>query len=66
MKLEVLREIIKKKENKNEFAIVTNLATGNSEVFEKGKPLSKDFEKFIFRSMPVNIICSIKQSSKFC
>ena len=46
MKLEVLREIIKKKENKNEFAIVTNLATGNSEIFESGKSLSKDFEKF--------------------
>ena len=36
MKLEVLREIIKKKENKNEFAIVANLATGNSEIFESG------------------------------
>jgi len=47
MKLETLREIIKKKENKNEFAIVTNLATGNSEIFESGKSLSKDFEKFI-------------------
>ena len=47
MKLEILREIIKKKENKNEFAIVTNLATGNSEIFEKGKSLSKDFEKCI-------------------
>jgi len=46
MKLEVLREIIKKKESKNEFAIVTNLATGNSEIFESGKSLSKDFEKF--------------------
>ena len=34
------------KENKSEFAIVTNLTTGNSEVFEKGKSLSKDFEKF--------------------
>ena len=47
MKLEILREIIKKKENKNEFAIVTNLTTGNSEIFEKGKSLSKDFEKCI-------------------
>jgi len=47
MKLQTLREIIKKKENKNEFAIVTNLTTGNSEIFEKGKSLSKDFEKFI-------------------
>ena len=46
MKLEVLREIIKKKENKNEFAIVTNLASGNSEIFESGKTLSKDLEKF--------------------
>jgi len=46
MKLEILKEIIKKKENKSEFAIVTNLATGNSEIFEKEKPLSKDFDKF--------------------
>ena len=44
MKLEVLREIIKKKENRSEFAIVTNLTTGNSEIFEKGKSLSKDFK----------------------
>ena len=47
MQLKTLREIIKKKENKSEFAIVTNLATGNSEIFEKGKSLSKDFDKFI-------------------
>jgi len=46
MKLEILKEIIKKKEKKIEFAIVTNLATGSSEIFEKGKSLSKDFEKF--------------------
>jgi len=46
MKLEILKEIIKKKEKKIEFAIVTNLATGNSEIFEKKKSLSKDFEKF--------------------
>ena len=47
MQLKILQEIIKKKENKSEFAIVTNLATGNSEIFEKGKSLSKDFDKFI-------------------
>jgi len=47
MQLKTLQEIIKKKENKSEFAIVTNLTTGNSEIFEKGKSLSKDFEKFI-------------------
>ena len=46
MQLKTLKEIIRKKENKSEFAIVTNLATGNSEIFEKGKSLSKDFEKF--------------------
>jgi len=46
MQLKTLQEIIKKKENKSEFAIITNLATGNSEIFEKGKSLSKDFEKF--------------------
>tara|TARA_B100000029_G_C17277179_1_gene852114 strand:+ start:105 stop:785 length:681 start_codon:yes stop_codon:yes gene_type:complete len=46
MQLKILKEIIKKKENKSEFAIITNLVTGNSEIFEKGKPLGKDFEKF--------------------
>ena len=46
MQLKTLKEIIKKKENRSEFAIVTNLTTGNSEIFEKGKSLSKDFEKF--------------------
>ena len=46
MQLKTLQEIIKKKENKSEFAIVTNLTTSNSEIFEKGKSLSKDFEKF--------------------
>ena len=47
MQLKTLKEIIRKKENKSEFAIVTNLATGNSEIFEKGKSLSKGFEKFM-------------------
>ena len=37
MKLEVLQKIIKKKQNKSEFAIVTNLSTGESEIFEKNK-----------------------------
>ena len=46
MQLKTLQEVIKKKQNKSEFAIITNLATGNSEIFEKGKSLSKDFEKF--------------------
>jgi len=46
MQLKTLKKIIKKKENKSEFAIVTNLTTGNSEIFEIGKLLSKDLEKF--------------------
>ena len=37
MKLKTLQEIIKKKETKNEFAIVTNLSTGESEIFEENK-----------------------------
>tara|TARA_Y100001970_G_scaffold237423_1_gene297905 strand:- start:506 stop:1186 length:681 start_codon:yes stop_codon:yes gene_type:complete len=46
MKLETLKNIIEKKEKKSEFAIVTNLSTGDSEIFEKDKPLSKNFEKY--------------------
>ena len=46
MKINTLKEIIKKKENKNEFAIITNLKTGESEIYETGKKLSKDLEKY--------------------
>ena len=46
MKIETLKEIIKKKDNKLEFAIVTNLVTGESEIFEEKKSLSKNFEKY--------------------
>ena len=46
MKLKVLKEIIKKKENKSEFAIITNLETGNSEIFESNISISEDFEKY--------------------
>ena len=46
MKLKTLREIIKRKEAKSEFAIVTNLASGESEIFEKDKPLNGSFEKY--------------------
>jgi xanthine dehydrogenase accessory factor len=35
---------LKKKNNKSEFAIITNLSTGDSEIFEKDKPLSKEME----------------------
>ena len=44
MKLQTLKSVIKKKKNKSEFAIITNLKTGESEIFEKDKPLSKEME----------------------
>ena len=44
MKHSQLKEIIKKKASKTEFAIVTNLENGLSEIYEPGKSLSKDFE----------------------
>ncbi len=46
MKLQTLKSIIEKKKNKSEFAIITNLKTGESEIFEKSKPLSKEMEVY--------------------
>ena len=45
MKFELLKEIIRKKEKKIEFAIVTNLDNGESCIFEKNKLIDKNFEK---------------------
>ncbi|GIS66612.1 MAG: hypothetical protein CM1200mP5_3960 [Candidatus Pelagibacterales bacterium] len=47
MKKQLLDQIIKKKKNKNEFAIITNIANGESCFFEKNKPLDKNFEKYL-------------------
>ena len=44
MKRSQLKEIIKKKNSKTEFAIVTNLKSGLSEIYEPGKLLNKEFE----------------------
>ena len=44
MKHSQLKEIIKKKASKIEFAIVTNLENGLSEIYDPGKSLSKEFE----------------------
>ena len=44
MKLQTLKLIIEKKKNKSEFAIITNLSTGESEIYEPGRSLSKKFE----------------------
>ena len=46
MKLETLKTIIEKKKNKSEFAIITNISNGESEIFEKNKPLSKEMEVY--------------------
>ena len=46
MKKQLLKEIIEKKEKKIEFAIVTNLENGESYIFEKNKPIDKNFEKY--------------------
>ena len=46
MKIEILKEIIKKKSSKEQFAVLTNITNGNSEIFELGKPLSKEFENY--------------------
>ena len=46
MKKQLLKEIIEKKEKKIEFAIITNLENGASCIFEKDKPIDKNFEKY--------------------
>ena len=46
MKKNLLKKIIEKKEKKIEFAIITNLNNGESCIFEKDKPLDKNFEKY--------------------
>jgi len=46
MKLKTLQAIIKKKNSKIEFGIVTNLKNGESEIYEPGKSLSKEIEGY--------------------
>jgi len=46
MKKQLLKEIIEKKEKKIEFAIITNLENGESCIFEKNKPIDRNFEKY--------------------
>ena len=45
MKKQLLKEILDKKEKKIEFAIITNLENGESCIFEKNKPIDKNFEE---------------------
>ena len=39
MKIKTLNSIINKKKTKSEFAIITNLSTGESEIYEKKNSL---------------------------
>jgi len=43
MKIETLKEIIKKKSSDEQFAILTNLSNGSSEMFKLGTHISKNF-----------------------
>ena len=47
MKKQLLDQIIKKKKNKDEFAIITNITNGESCIFEKNEPIDKNFEKYL-------------------
>jgi len=46
MKKELLKKIIENKKKKIEFAIITNLYNGEGCIFEKDKPLDKNFKKY--------------------
>tara|TARA_B100000029_G_scaffold89864_1_gene79585 strand:- start:3723 stop:4403 length:681 start_codon:yes stop_codon:yes gene_type:complete len=46
MKKLLLKKIIEKKEKKIEFSIITNLDNGESFIFEKDKPIDKNFDKY--------------------
>ena len=46
MKLEIIKETLKNKSLKKEFALVTNLINGESEIFFPGNDLSEMFSKY--------------------
>ena len=47
MKKDVLNEIIEKKKQKIEFAIVTDIECGESFVFTKDKPINDNFKPYL-------------------
>ena len=47
MKINTLEKIIKNKQNKNEFAIITNLSTGETELFKRNTLIAKNLEKYL-------------------
>ena len=46
MKTKILKEIIKRNSLKDDFAVLTNLSTGNSEIFNSKKLLGKEFKNY--------------------
>jgi len=46
MKKQLLKEIIDKKDKKIEFAIITDIESGKSFIYEENKPIDKIFEKY--------------------
>jgi len=46
MKKQLLQQIVNKKNHKEEFAVITNISTGESFIFEKNKTIDKNFEKY--------------------
>ena len=46
MKIQTLKQIIKKNSLNEQFAIITNLSNGSSEIFKVGSSLSKNFINF--------------------
>ena len=46
MKIEIIRETLKNKSLKKEFALITNLINGESEIFFPGSDLSEMFSKY--------------------
>ena len=46
MKKDLLNKIIEKKKKKSEFLIITNLENAEGCIYEKDKPIDKNFEKY--------------------
>ena len=46
MNTKILKEIIQKKLSREDFAVLTNLSTGKSEIFDSKQLLSKEFENY--------------------
>ena len=47
MKKKLLKEIIERKQANVEFALITNLENGDGCIFEKGKPIDKNFKNLM-------------------